>query len=273
MMKALQYPFDSSEILKKKKSIKRQLLEDGSVRFTKRIAVLGGSTTSDIVKIMELFLLDHGIEPVFYECEYAMFEQEALFPSEEFASFKPDVILIHTSNRNIRNWPELSDKIEDTDVKFQTELARFTAVWKALKERFACPVIQNNFDQPFFRLLGNRDCVDRRGRTNFVNRLNDAFAAYARDNEGFYINDLNFLAADFGLRKWADPSYWNMYKYAMCIDAIPAFAYNLSNTILTIHLLSFVMCYMRLLYSIINADASSVAARITEIFLNALQQC
>ena len=50
-MKELEYPFDSGYLLKKKRSIKRQLLSDGSVRIKKKIAVLGGSTTNDIINI------------------------------------------------------------------------------------------------------------------------------------------------------------------------------------------------------------------------------
>ena len=45
MLKELEYPFDSEFILKKSKSLKRQLLSDGSRRIKKNIAVLGGSTT------------------------------------------------------------------------------------------------------------------------------------------------------------------------------------------------------------------------------------
>lgn len=62
-MKELEYPFDSGYLLKKKRSIKRQLLSDGSVRIKKKIAVLGGSTTNDIINMLELFLLNYGIEP------------------------------------------------------------------------------------------------------------------------------------------------------------------------------------------------------------------
>ena len=64
-MKELEYPFDSAYIMKKRKSIKRTLLSDGSTRLKKKIAVLGGSTTNDIVSAMELFLLNMGIEPEF----------------------------------------------------------------------------------------------------------------------------------------------------------------------------------------------------------------
>ena len=69
-MQELEYPFDSEWILKKAKSIKKTLLSDGESRIRKKIAVLGGSTTHDIIKVLELFLLNYGIEPEFYESEY-----------------------------------------------------------------------------------------------------------------------------------------------------------------------------------------------------------
>ena len=230
-MKELQYPFDSKYIIEKKKSIRRQLLSDGSDRFKKKIAVLAGSTSGDIVRVMELFLLNNGIEPEFYECEYAQYEQEALFPSEELINFQPDLIFLHTTNRNIRIWPEMADSKETVQEKLNSEFSRFKAIWENLKQTFHCPIIQNNFEAPFYRLLGNRDIYDYRGRSNFIARLNTLFSEYAEENENFYLNDLNYAAADYGLKEWANPYYWNMYKYAMCFDAIPSFAFSVSNII------------------------------------------
>ena len=126
-MLELQYPFDSAYIIKKKKSIKKALLADNKARIKKNIAVFGGSTTSDIVKTMELFLLDNGIEPNFYESEYAQYFQDAMFPSEELLNFKPDIVFIHTSQRNITNYPELGDSKEVIDGKFASEMEKFTA--------------------------------------------------------------------------------------------------------------------------------------------------
>ena len=107
-MQELQYPFDSRYIIKKKKSIKRLLLEQGSSFIDKKIAVLGGSTTHDIIMILELFLLDQGIRPEFYECEYAQYWEDVMFDNPELVEFGPDIIYIHTSNRNIRQYPVLS---------------------------------------------------------------------------------------------------------------------------------------------------------------------
>ena len=66
MLHELEYPFDSEYILKKSKSLKRRLLEENTQRIPKKIAVLGGSTTHDIIRILELFLLNQGIAPTFY---------------------------------------------------------------------------------------------------------------------------------------------------------------------------------------------------------------
>ena len=48
-MKELEYPFDAAYIIKKRKSLKKALLADGTSRIRKRIAVFGGSTTSPAV--------------------------------------------------------------------------------------------------------------------------------------------------------------------------------------------------------------------------------
>ena len=50
-------------------------------------------------------------------------------------------------------------------------------------------------------------------------------------HDNFYINDINYISAQYGLKEWSDPKYWYMYKYAMCPQAIPEFAFNLANII------------------------------------------
>lgn len=233
-MKELEYPFDPAYIIQKKKSLKKALLADGAPRMEKKIAVFGGSTTSDIVKVLELFLLNMGIAPVFYESEYAQYFQDAMFPSEELLAFSPDLVFIHTTNRNVTAYPEITDSPAQIDEKLQSELEKFQTIWASIGEKFHCPIIQNNFEMPLYRLLGNRDCYDVHGRSNFLARLNGGFYQYAQNHESFYIHDINFISADFGLKEWSNPLYWNMYKYAMCFEAIPSFAFNLANIIKSI---------------------------------------
>ena len=234
-MQELQYPFNSRYIIKKKKSIKRQLLEQGGGFIDKKIAVLGGSTTHDIIMILELFLLDQGIRPEFYECEYAQYWEDVMFDNPELVSFKPDIIYIHTSNRNIRQYPDLTMSGDDVSELLNGDYDHFYKLWGKIENTYHCPVIQNNFEYPFYRLLGNADATDIHGRVSYINRLNERFAGYARDHKDFFIQDINYLSAAYGLDKWSDPLYWHMYKYALSMEAIPTLAYNVSNIIKSIY--------------------------------------
>ena len=235
MLQELEYPFDSEYILKKAKSMKRQLRADGSARISKKIAVLGGSTTHNIVQILELFLLNHGIEASFYESEYAMYWEDAMFGNEELNAFGPDLIFIHTGIRNIREFPAVGESAEGVQQQLDAEYHKYENMWKKLEDTWHCPIIQNNFEYPFYRLMGNQDGVDVHGRTYFVNQLNSRFAEYAREHANFFINDINYQSAVYGLDKWSSASYWHMYKYAMDLNAIPWMAHNLANIIKSIY--------------------------------------
>lgn len=234
-MKELEYPFDPEWILKKKKALKRELLQNTQQIFLeKKIAILGGSTTRDIRDILELFLLNYGIRPCFYESEYNQYYADGMFPNPALEEFHPDILYIHTSNRNIEQYPSLEDDRTLVTQKLQAEYERFQALWEHLHAVYGCPVIQNNFEPPLYRLLGNRDASDHRGRWNYIQRLNQMFYEYADTHQDFYIHDICYEAADYGLERWSDPFYWNMYKYAMCVPAIPYTAFQLARIIKSI---------------------------------------
>ncbi len=229
----IEYPFDPKLLMRKRKAIQRELAAREGLT-EKHIAVLGGSTTHDILDMLELFLLGQGIRPAFYESEYGKYFEDAVFDNPALAAFAPDVIFVHSSNRNITDWPHAADDAAAVQTRLDGQYAHFEAVWEALAQRYHCPIIQNNFEYPFFRLLGNRDAFDPRGRVSFVTRLNTRLYEYAQGHDNFFINDINYQSADYGLREWSDPFYWHMYKYALCLDAIPALAYNVSNIIKSI---------------------------------------
>lgn len=233
-MKELEYPFDSKYIIKKKKSLKRELLESGNKFVEKKIAVLGGSTTHDIILILDLFLLNMGIKAEFYESEYAKFWEDVMFDNPELVSFNPDLIYIHTSNRNIRNFPKVGMSEADVDKCLENDFDYYKKLWQKIEAIYHCPVIQNNFEFPFYRLMGNMDAVNPCGRVNYINRLNAKFAAYAENHKDFFIQDIQYLSAAYGLDEWSNTLYWHMYKYALSMDAIPTLSYNLANIIKSI---------------------------------------
>lgn len=235
-MEELMYPFDPEYLLKKKKSIRKTLLaETGTSRMEKKIAILGGVTTNDIRLMLELFLLNQGIAPVFYESEFDQYYQDGMFPNPELEAFGPDLIYICTSIRNIHAFPEPGDDKETVENKLEAVSGKFEGLWARLEKVYRCPVIQNNFEYPYFRLMGNKDASDMHGRVNFVTRLNCRFYDYAQNHENFYICDINYLSASYGLEKWSDPFYYHMYKYAVAVPAIPYLSFNVANIVKSVY--------------------------------------
>lgn len=235
-MTDLNYPLDAHHILRKKGSIKRALLETDKL-LNLNVAILGGSTTSEIKNILELFLLDRGVKATFYESDYNKYYEDSLFGSSDLEAFSPDIIYIHVTNKNICKYPDLSASIQEIEQLLENEISRYKEMWTALK-RFDCTIIQNNFDYPLNRSLGNLDSYDVHGRSWFINRLNKEFSESARDIGNLFINDINYLSAHLGIRHWFDPSLWHRAKYAVSMDAIPELALNITNIILAIKGLS-----------------------------------
>jgi len=203
----LEHPLDASYILRHKKKIKRELLAEQEALLTKNIAVLGGSTTSEIINILEIFLLKNGINPVFYESEYNRFYEESCFENKRLDEFKPDIVYIHTTNKNIAKYPELKASPTEVEKLLEEQTEKFKTIWSSLS-RFNCVIVQNNFDYTHQRSLGNLDCYDIHGKTNFISKLNSEFAKLAKDVGNLYINDINYLSAYLGIREWFDPILW-----------------------------------------------------------------
>lgn len=234
MIKELEYPFDAEYLLKKKKSIKRALLEQPVEYIKKRVAILGGSTTHEVRLMLELFLLNNGIMPEFYESEFNQYYQEGAFDNLKLKEFHPDIIYVYTTNYNIISYPDfLMDEVT-IEKLLQNEIEKYYELWNKLEKDYQCPIIQNNFDLPTYRIVGNKSAADIHGRVNFISRLNNLFYEFAQRTKHFYICDLNYISAWYGLERWQDPFYWYMYKYAIAVPAIPYLAYNVANIIKSI---------------------------------------
>lgn len=235
-MLGLSYPFNPSDIIKNKKKYKKALLFDDSKRMTKNIAILGGSTVDHIKDVLELFLLDNGIIPNFYQSEYGMYWEDAVFGNAELDEFSPDIIYVHTTTRNLESYfPSVTDTAEECIKKLNAAKEHFLTAWQSLEKKFSCPIIQNNFEMPHYRLLGNLDGADIHGATYFVRKMNDFVAEHALEKQSFYLNDIDYVSSCYGIDKWSDLTFWYMFKYAMCLEAIPEFAFNLSNIIKSIY--------------------------------------
>ncbi len=226
------YPLQNDVLLRKQKSLKRQLLERKDRSYEKlKIAILGGSTTDDIKNVLELLLLESGIMPDFFQSEYNKFYEDAIFDNPELEDFHPDIIIVFTSMVNIVNLPHCGDDRKTIQEKLDAEFLRFTRIWKNLEDRYHAVLIQNNMDLPYMASLGILDVVEPYGICRFIEALNNCFANYAASHDGFYLHDLHGLAARIGLKKWHNRSQYYAYKFAMDYDVMPDVAWSLKRLI------------------------------------------
>ena len=235
-MKELVFPFDSKAIIRNKRQLEKQLLSDGTVRIKKKIAVLSGSTCDHVISMLRLFLLNYGIDACFYKSQYNKYYEDAVFGSPELDNFKPDIVYVYTTSRNLTLMPDDTAVTEETaDMLLEDQFSHFRQVWENVKSRFNCPVIQNNFELPLVRRTGNYDGWGVSGRSAFIERMNVMLSDYARHHSDFYINDINYLSSAIGLEKWHDPEAWYIYKYAMSPSVIPDLAYSCASIIKAIY--------------------------------------
>ncbi|HEY6446870.1 MAG TPA: HAD-IIIC family phosphatase [Acidobacteriaceae bacterium] len=234
LLRELHFPVTPATVLRKRHTLKRELLAQPNL-LSRRIAVLGGSTTSELTAMLELFLLFHGIRPTFYESGYNRYAEDVLLDNAALAAFQPDVVFLHTTWRNVSEFPALLEPAADVDRRVRREAARFEALWDKLHDRYGVMVVQNNFDLPPLRPLGNLEAFEPSSRTDFLMRLNADFAAWARRHSWFAINDIHYLCAQIGLGAWHGGTYWYNFHMAVSPTATVALAQNAAALIKSVY--------------------------------------
>lgn len=227
-------PLDAGTILQNKRKIKRKVIENNKEFIEKKIAILSGSTVGEIADILEIFLLNYGIKPVFWIGSYNRFYEDAVFNTGELIEFKPDIVYIHTSNKNIRFFPDPESSKERVSELLNAEIQQFFEVWEVISNKLNCVIIQNNFEMPPYRPFGNSEVYRQDGMLFYINQLNDLIYDYASNHSGFYVCDIAYEASVYGLHRWFDNAIWYAYKYPFALEAIPQVAYNLANIIKSI---------------------------------------
>ena len=227
VLKALRFPIALKDILRKRQVLRTELLKQTNLVPT-RIAILGGSTTTEVKSMLELFLLSHGIEPTFYESGYNRYFEDVQFENPELRSFKPNIVFIHTTWHNISEFPELLEAEPEVEQRVRREMARFESLWGKIHAELGALIIQNNFDLPRLRPLGNLEASESFGRVNFVLALNAEFARYARSHSHFLINDILYLSAQMGQAAWFRQTYWYNFRMALSPAACAALGHNVA---------------------------------------------
>ena len=227
MLEILEYPFDVSKILRKKIALKKFLLKKKNLIDIK-IAVLGATTTFEIIDQLELFLLKAGFKPNFYSCEYSQHYNVVMFDEKELINFKPDIVYLHVSTECI---DEIDNHDKSSKEKAEVEFNKLQKVWKKLNKNFNCSIVQDNFELPVIRSLGNFSFTSTTGSSHAVSLLNEMINEEAKKLSYLNIIDRFYLSSKMGLDSWKDYSLWLSSKYSISYNGITHLTYTVSKVI------------------------------------------
>ena len=221
---------DIQEMIRKRRSLQRELSTQEGLQPI-RLAILGGSTTNELVDLLELHLLEAGFQPILFQSEYGQFYEQAVHGTAELQAFAPDLVYVHTSYRNVLATPSIAASEEDLAQAVEAETERYRQIWTSLQNALGCQIVQNNFELPPVALLGNLDAVSPGGYTRFYLALNAAFARETAANQWLTLQDVHTLSAQLGLVHWFDSERWFSYKLLLTVEAHVALARSLTSLV------------------------------------------
>ena len=222
------------DLLSRRKGLRRRLVCTEGLRPV-RIAVLGGSTTNEVVELLEILLLASGFLPAFHQSGYGRYYEESVVDPGGLIAFAPDVVYLHTSYLNVRATPSLDCPESVFQDHVRTEVARYREVWRAVEESTPAQIIQNNFELPPTAVLGNLDGILSGGGTRYFLELNAALAEQSARDARLLLQDNHRLSAELGLRHWFDWARYFNYKILLTPEANVAVARSVAAMVGAIH--------------------------------------
>jgi FkbH-like protein len=227
-----QYTVD--ELFRKRLGLRRQLSAVEGLQPL-RIAVLGGTTTNEVVDLMELFLLESGFKPVFHQSEYGRFYEDAVQDPADLIAFKPDIVYLHTSCLNVQSVPPVNCSEEEFEGYVEAEARRYRQIWKSIEQNVSAQIIQNNFETPPYAILGNFDAVSSGGTVRYFMALNMEFARAAAADPRLLLQDIHSLSARMGTEQWFDWDRYFSYKILTTTEANVAIARSLTSLVRAVY--------------------------------------
>jgi FkbH-like protein len=195
-----------------------------------KIAVLGNSTTHQLVDMIDLYLQAGRINAEFYESDYGTLHQEFLDSDSGMHRFRPDFILIVVSWRDLKERPSLSDGAAEVQQRVQAEVSNWSDLWRIARESLGAQVIQSNFTPPPWRVMGNLDSRHPAGFSRFIALLNAALAEAAPTE--VTLHDVEQLSAASGRWEWGDERFYHQAKLPCAPEYLADYGHSLASLLL-----------------------------------------
>lgn len=193
------------------------------------IAILSSFTADQLSDFIELFLFAEGGDAALYRSEYGVFRQEVLDPESGLYASDRAFVFLAVNHRDLLHVPALGESRDQVEERAQREFAGWHGLWDTLHQRLGCQVIQNSFDVPPWRVLGNRALAEPSSLPAYAARVNRLLFEQAPPY--VTVHDVDHLAAQAGRRAWAEPRFHYQAKLPCAPEFLAGYAHSVAAVI------------------------------------------
>ena len=189
-----------------------------------KITILTTSTMDIFKNILSFWFFLEGFKVDFLILQNSEMKLCLANNIEKITDFKSDFIWLFTSSRDLK-FSATSYRKSNQDVLNSNYLSDIKELWSKIKKSFCCSIIQNNFELPIVRQLGNAEVNDSCGITTFVLLLNQKLSVESKKNS-VYIFDQAYIASFCGLKNWYDTRFWYYSRHSFNLNFSGIVSYN-----------------------------------------------
>lgn len=197
--------------------------------LARKVALLSGSTTQYLARLLDLFLFESGIDAALYEAPYGSLVACVLDPDSELYRFQPDVTLLLPHARDLGPLPDVLAPADDVARSVERAAGAWVELWQTLLSRSHTQIVHANFELPLLRGLGNLEASLPFGPLAFVRALNAELAR--RRIPSVHLLDLEYLTSVFGLERAVDARNYYLSKQHFSFAFLPTLCLALARQV------------------------------------------
>ena len=193
---------------------------------TVKVALLSGATTDLLAEPLQMAIEATGLGCELYRSDFNTFAQEMLDRESGAVSFGPDVAVVVNTTANLPVWPDRGDTVERVGKIVDEACQHWLDLCKRLHDHTACEIVLNNFHMLPTSPLGNLGSKTPWDGNTYLRRLNLVLGERAPSY--VHINDVEMLAARYGISGWFDVRYWYHARQPVTLQCTPAYVRSIA---------------------------------------------
>lgn len=182
-----------------------------------RVAFIGGSTLDHLIDSLRFWMLLEGFKLESYLAPFDTWRQEAGNPDSGLYSFKPDIVWLFITARDIKFETLFSGDLAQSETLVIAKAEEISAVARQIISTLPALILVNNAEAHATRTFGNFEATVSWALAALVRRYNLQIAQTLPP--GAKVFDIDHLASRFGLDRWEDARLWFHSKHPFSLEA------------------------------------------------------